>query len=87
MAVVFGAFAVRVAPDPAAGVVLTSTAATIAPFAAAEPAFTARPGEHVRVEERRADWLYVHADGERAGWVPASAVGTVIPTEHGPSGT
>jgi hypothetical protein len=87
MAVVFGAIALRVAPDPAAGVVLTSTAATIAPFAAAEPAFTARPGEHVRVEERRADWLYVHADGDRAGWLPQTAVGTVIPTEHGASGT
>lgn len=87
IAVVFGAIALRVAPDPADGVVLTSTAATIAPFAAAEPAFTARPGEHVRVEARRADWLYVHADGDHAGWLPQGAVGTVIPTEHGASGT
>jgi tetratricopeptide (TPR) repeat protein len=87
IAVVFGAIALRVAPDPAAGVVLTNTAATIAPFAAAEPAFTARPGEHVRVEERRADWLYVRGDGDRAGWLPETAVGTVIPTERGPSGT
>ena len=87
VAVVFGAIALRVAPDPAAGVVLTSTPATIAPFAAAEPAFTARPGEQVRVEQRRADWLYVRADGDRAGWLPESAVDTVIPTERGPSGT
>jgi tetratricopeptide (TPR) repeat protein len=83
----FGAIALRVAPDRAAAVVLTSRPATIAPFAAAEPAFTARAGEHVHVEQRRADWLYVRADGERAGWLPESAVDTVIPTERGASGT
>lgn len=87
VAIVSGAIALRVAPDPAAAVVLTSTAATIAPFAGAEPAFTARSGELVRVEQRRADWLYVRADGERAGWLPARTVDTVIPTERGPAGT
>jgi tetratricopeptide (TPR) repeat protein len=82
-----GAIALRLAPDPHAGIVLANTPATIAPFAGAEPAFTARPGERISVEDHRGDWLYVRADANRAGWLPDSAVDTVIPTERSPSGT
>jgi tetratricopeptide (TPR) repeat protein len=82
-----GAIALRVAPDPAAAVVVSSAPATIAPFAGAEPAFSARAGEHVEVEQRRPGYVYVRADGQRAGWLPETSVASVIPPERGGAGT
>lgn len=82
-----GAIALRVAPDPAAAVVVSGAPATIAPFAGAEPAFAARAGEHVEVEQRRPGYVYVRADEQRAGWLPDTSVVSVIPTERAKAGT
>ncbi len=82
-----GAIALRVAPDPDAAVVVSSAPATIAPFAGAEPAFAARAGEHVEVQQRRPGYVYVRADDRRAGWLPEASVATVIPAERGGAGT
>jgi hypothetical protein len=84
---VAGGIAFRVAPDPGAAVVVSSAPATIAPFAGAEPAFVARAGEHVEVEQRRPGYVYVRAQGERAGWLPEASVATVIPPERANAGT
>jgi hypothetical protein len=79
-----GALALQAAPDPDLAVVVRAEPARIAPFAAADAAFAARPGEHVHIEQRREQFLYVRADGdpERAGWMPRDAVETVIPADR-----
>jgi hypothetical protein len=87
LGVATGAIALRVAPDPATAVVVSSAPATLAPFDGAEPAFTARAGERVELQKHHAGHVYVRADADRVGWLPETAVETVIPTEHVHPGT
>lgn len=73
-----GAAALRMAPDPGRAIVLVEESARIAPIPAAESAFVARPGENVRIEMQRGDQVYVRASDNRSGWLPQSAVETVV---------
>jgi len=77
-----GAVAVRVAPEPDRAIVLVEDQARIAPFAAAEPAFGARPGESVQIEMQRGEHVYVRAGEDRAGWLPRSAVERVVASDR-----
>ncbi len=83
--VVAGAFAMTaasaVAPGEDDAVIVHGDTARIAPTAAAEAAFTAPEGENVRIEQHRGDFVYVR-DGDRSGWLPASAVERVIATDR-----
>lgn len=75
---VFGfAAAIVVAPPSNAAVVIHSDSARIAPLASAEEAFPAAEGETVQIEQRRADYVYVR-DGDRYGWLPATALERVL---------
>ena len=74
--------ALRVAPDPDVAIVVDAEPARIAPFAAAETAFSARPGERVHVEQRRDEFVYVRVDAERSGWLPAASVEKVITADR-----
>jgi len=69
--------AVLVAAPTNEAVVVTSDLARIAPFAAAEGAFTATEGEQVQIEQQRGEYIYVR-DDDRAGWLPRSAVERVV---------
>jgi hypothetical protein len=61
--------AIAVAPSPDAAIVVRGDLARIAPFAAADGAFTAPEGEQVSIEQQRGDYVYVR-DGDREGWLP-----------------
>lgn len=71
------AAAVHVAPSPCDAIVVHADTARIAPFAAAEAAFTAPEGEDVRIEQERGDFVYVR-DGDRSGWLPRSTIERVV---------
>ena len=77
-----GAIALRVAPAPDRAIVLVEGTARIAPFAAAEPAFPARPGEAVQIEMQRGDHVYVRAGEDRTGWLPRTALERVVPSDR-----
>lgn len=77
--------AIIVSPSRDLAVVVHSDAARIAPIADAEEAFTAAEGETVHIDKRRADFFYVR-DGDRAGWLPRSAIEPVLP-ERAPAHT
>ena len=60
---------------------LRADTARIAPFAAAEAAFTAPEGEVVHVEQERGDFVYVR-DGDRTGWLPRTDVERIVAGER-----
>lgn len=68
----------EVAPDPDRAIVVAPEVARIAPFDAAEEAFSPVPGEAVEIEQARGDRVYVR-DGDRAGWLPRRALERVVP--------
>jgi len=71
--------AMKVAPPPNAGVVISSGAvARIAPFDGADTAFLAPEGASVSVEGNHGDYLLVAAD-EGRGWVTGKSVETILP--------
>lgn len=71
------AAAIRAAPASDLAIVVASDTARIAPFAAAEAAFTAPEGTRVRIERERGAFYYVR-DGEQTGWLPRGAVEPVV---------
>ncbi len=71
------AAAIRAAPASDLAIVVASDTARIAPFAAAEAAFTAPEGTRVRIERERGDFYYVR-EGELTGWLPRGAVEPVV---------
>jgi hypothetical protein len=81
-----GVAASYTAPSADLAVVVTGDVARIAPFAAAEAAFTAPEGETVQIEQQRGDYVYVR-DGDRTGWLPRTALERVVspidaPADH-----
>lgn len=80
-----GLAATRVAPDPMTAVVLATETARIAPFAAAEAAFTAPAGELVEIVRWRDDHVYVR-DEDRTGWLPAKLIERVVPRDRTAAG-
>lgn len=79
VALAAGAAAWHTAPRRTDGVVVGAGAvARIAPFDAAEPAFVAPEGAPVTVESTHQGYTRIRGD-RGAGWVPSSAVDTILP--------
>jgi hypothetical protein len=75
------AAAIEVAPSPSLAIVLRADTARIAPFAAADFAFTAPEGLAVNIEQARGEFVYVR-DGDRTGWLPRAEVEPVVAGER-----
>ena len=71
--------AVDQSPSPGRAIVVTpDLVARIAPFAEADPAFSAPEGSAVTIERAHGDYLLV-AGPEGQGWIPSRGVKTILP--------
>lgn len=69
----------QVTPPPGQAIVVAAEAtARIAPFAAAEPAFSLTEGAPVTIERTHGDYALI-AGPEGRGWVPRAVVETILP--------
>jgi hypothetical protein len=81
-----GASMLRKWPDLDRAVVLVdATPVHVAPAMTADVSFLLKPGRLVHAGERYGDYVMVHAEDGRSGWVSTQQVVRIVPSAHRPA--